>query len=314
MVRSFRVALGEILQKAAAENPDIAVLNADSSRVLNLSKFAEKFPGRMISLGISEADMISCAAGMSTTGIIPVVVGFSMFVSDKPFEQIRQSVCYPNLNVKIIATHAGLCVGKDGATHQNLEDIAILRTLPNMTIFVAADVAQTERAIESVIALEGPAYLRLGRDMAEDIYETAGEVVPGGSDLLADGKDVAIIACGLMVEKSLKAAEILKKEGISSAVLNAYCIKPLDENSILALAEKTGALVSVEDHTVIGGLGGAVAELLAKKHPVPIEFVGVNDVFGESGEQDDLYEKFGLTPQEIAAAARRAISRREKLI
>lgn len=312
MVRSFRVALGEVLQKIAENNSAIAVLNADSARVLNLSKFGEKFPEKMFGFGISEADMISCAAGMSTTGIIPVVVGFSMFVCDKPFEQIRQSVCYPNLNVKIIATHAGLCVGKDGATHQNLEDIAILRTLPNMNIFVAADVAQTERAIEAIMALDGPAYLRLGRDLAEDIYDTPRVVVPGGSDLLKDGNDVAILACGLMVDQSLKAAKLLEAEGINAAVLNVYSIKPLDEYSIINLAKKTGAIVSVEDHTIIGGLGGAIAELLAKNNPTPMEFVGVNDVFGESGEQDELYEKYGLAPTDIAAAAKRAISRRGK--
>jgi transketolase len=311
MVRSFRGALSDVLQKVASENPKIAVLNADSSRALNLTKFSENFPDRMFGIGISEADMISCAAGMSTTGLIPIVVGFSMFVTEKPFEQIRQAIAYPNLNVKIVATHAGLCVGKDGATHQALEDIAVMRTLPNFKIFVAADVNQTESAVEAMIKHDGPAYLRLGRDLAEDIYNGPEEVIPGGSDMLANGKDVTIAACGLMVEPALKAAEKLKEHGISASVINFYSIKPLDEKTLIDQAEKTGAIVSAEDHSVIGGLGSAIAEALIKNHPVPMEFVGVQDRFGESGEQDELYEKYGLTPDGIVQAAFKAISRKK---
>ena len=311
MTRSFRAALSEVLQEQARKNEKIAVLNADSARALNLSKFTEAFPDRMFCFGISECDMISCAAGMSTTGVIPVIVGFSMFVSDKPFEQIRQSICYPNLNVKIIATHAGLCVGKDGATHQNLEDIAILRTLPNMKIFVAADVSQTKSAIEEMLKYDGPAYLRLGRDLAEDIYDDNTSFVSGGSDVLTEGNDVTIVACGLMVNESLKAEKILKGQGINATVINAYSVKPIDEKTITEYSKKTGAIVSVEDHTVIGGLGGAIAELLAKNNPVPMEFVGVQDVFGESGEQHELYEKYGLTPEAIAQAAIRVIARKK---
>ena len=311
MIRSFRAALSEVLENAAAENPKIAVLNADSARALNLSNFIKKFPNKMFNIGISEADMLTTAAGMSTEGIIPVVVGFSMFVSAKPFEQIRQSICYPNLNVKIIATHAGLCVGKDGATHQNLEDMAILRALPNMKIFVAADIEQTKAAISAMIEHEGPCYLRLGRDLAEDIYDGPCEVKPGGSDVLKDGNDVAIFACGLMVERAIKAAEMLEKDGISAAVINTYCIKPLDEGTILEYAKRCGAVVSAEDHTVIGGLGGAIAELLARLRPTPQELVGVNDSFGESGEQEELYEKYGLTTGDIAAAAKKVMARKQ---
>lgn len=310
MIQSFRAALVDVLQKIAKQNSKVVVLNADSARALQLTKFAESFPDRIFGFGISEADMIASAAGMSTTGIIPVIVGFSMFVASKPFEQIRQSICYPNLNVKIIATHAGLCVGKDGATHQNLEDIAILRTLPNMKVLVAADVAQTTSAIETMMQQDGPAYLRLGRDLAEDIYEQGTPFRYGGSDLLVDGQDVTIIACGLMVNQALKAAQLLKAEGIHAAVLNAYSVKPLDQQAVLRLAEKTGAIVSAEDHMVIGGLGGAVAELLAKHRPTPMEFVGVQDVFGESGDQEDLYAKYGLAPEDMVAAAKKAIHRK----
>jgi transketolase len=311
MIRSFRNALSDSLMKLADADRDFVVFNADSARVLNLDVFKKTHPERIFCYGISEADMLSAAAGLSTTGLTPVVVGFSVFVTEKPFEQIRQSVCYPNLNVKIIATHAGLCVGQDGATHQNLEDLTIMRSLPNMSVLVAADAAQTEGAIRAMMAHHGPCYLRLGRDTSEDIYSETPEVEIGGSDLMADGGDVAIIACGLMVDQSLKAAKLLEAEGIKASVLNLYSIKPLDEPAIVALAKRTGALVTVEDHTVLGGLGGAVCEVLARSQPTPVEFVGIHDVFGESGTQEELFEKYGLTPDSIASAARRAVSRKK---
>ncbi len=311
MVRSFRASLSDALIQAAEKNPELVVLNADCARALSLKKFGEKFPDRMICVGISEADMLSTAAGLSTTGIIPVVVGFSMFVTEKPFEQIRQSIAYPHLNVKIIATHAGLCVGKDGATHQILEDLAIMRTLPGFKIFVASDVSETASCISEMIAHDGPAYLRLGRDLAEDIFEENKKVVSGGSDLLRDGKDVAIIACGLMVEQALKAAVLLEEEGISASVINAYSIKPIDEKTILSQAEKTESVVTVEDHSVIGGLGGAVSEFLSSIHPIHMEFIGIKDTFGESGDQEELYEKYGLTANHIAEASKKVIRRKK---
>ncbi|MDP4153220.1 MAG: transketolase C-terminal domain-containing protein [Bacillota bacterium] len=310
MRRSFRTILIDAIMKNAKDNPQVVVLNADSARALCLTKFGESYPDRMFSLGISEADMLATAAGMSTTGLIPIVVGFSMFVTEKPFEQIRQAIAYPNLNVKIIATHAGLCVGKDGATHQALEDIAVMRVLPNFKVFVAADVSQTESAIDSMILHEGPAYLRLGRDLAEDIYSEPKSIVPGGSDTLTEGMDVTIVACGLMVEQALKAADELKNMGVSASVINAYSVKPLDENTIISSARITGAVVSAEDHSVIGGLGSAIAETLVKNYPVPMEFIGVNDHFGESGDQDELYKKYGLTHKNIVEASLKAINRK----
>ncbi len=303
MQRSFRSNLIDAILSRAKDDPKIVVLNADSARALSLTKFVEQYPDRMFNVGISEADLVSTAAGLAATGLKPVVVGFSMFVSEKPFEQIRQVIAYPNLNVKIVATHAGLCVGQDGASHQALEDIAVMRTLPNFKVFVASDIADEKAAFSAMMDFEGPAYLRLGRDIANDIFEDGKTVKIGGSDLLQDGADVTIAACGLMVEPALHAARELEKKGISAAVLNVYSIKPLDEERLLSYARKTGAFVTAEDHSVIGGLGSAIAEFTAKNCPVPVRFVGVQDVFGESGLQDELYEKYGLTKEHIMEEA-----------
>lgn len=310
MIRSFRAALSSTLEEFAEQYPNMVVLNADCSRALMLSEFTKKYPHRMISVGISEADMVSMAAGFSTAGMIPIVTGFSMFVTEKPFEQIRQSIAYPNLNVKIIATHAGLCVGKDGATHQALEDIAIMRTLPNFKVFVASDINETKAALKEMLKHQGPCYLRLGRDLAEDVHPENKTFYTGGSDLLVEGKDCTVAACGLMVKVSLDAAELLRQENIHVNVVNIYSVKPIDKERILSCAEKTGAFVSVEDHTVMGGLGSAISEILIQNKPVPMEFVGVNDTFGESGDQDELFEKYGLTPKHVAKAVKRAIRRK----
>lgn len=308
MKKSFRSTLIDTIMENAEIYPNMVVLNADSARALKLTDFQAAYPDRMFGVGISEADLIGTAAGMATTGLIPVVVGFSMFVSEKPFEQIRQAVAYPNLNVKIIATHSGLCVGQDGATHQALEDMAVIRTLPNFKVFAAADVTETKAAVSAMLKHAGPAYLRLGRDLAEDIFEGPKEFVPGGADLLANGPDVTIAACGLMTEQALLAASQLSKEGIRSTVLNMYSIKPLPEDLLLGKAKETGAFVTAEDHSVIGGLGGAVSEFLSENYPVPVVKIGVHDHFGESGTQDQLYEKYGLTASHIVKAAKKAIS------
>ena len=292
------------------KNRKIVVLNADSAKAMKLDPLKQKFPENLLCFGISEADMLVEAAGMSTTGIIPVVVGFAMFVTEKPFEQIRQAIAYPNLNVKIIATHAGLCVGKDGATHQALEDIAIMRTLPNFKIFVAADVNEAKKAVDALIEHEGPGYLRLGRDLAVDIFESDKEVVPGGCDLLLEGEDAAVFACGLLVEPALRAAEILKKQDIKISVVNAYSIKPFNKDVLIEQAKKTGFIVSAEDHSVVGGLGSTMSEILSREYPVLMDFIGVQDRFGESGDQDELYKKYGLTADDIVAAVKNGIARK----
>lgn len=311
MKRSFRAALIDTMLSEAEKNSEVVILNADSARALKLTKFKSEYPDRMIGIGISEADMVTTAAGLATTGVCPVVVGFAMFVAEKPFEQIRQAIAYPNLNVKIIATHSGLCVGQDGATHQALEDMAVISSLPNFKVYTAADVNESSALIRLMLSQKGPAYLRLGRDLAEDIYQENKVVVPGGSDLLKNGSDVTIIACGLMVEQALIAADILEKEdNIKASVINAYSVKPLDEKTILEDVKKTGAVVTVEDHSVIGGLGAAVAALLGQNYPAPIEIIGVNDCFGESGTQDELYGKYGLNAKNIADRAKRVITRK----
>lgn len=307
MKKSFRATLIDAVLKNAEDYPNLVVLNADSARALKLTEFTSAYPDRMYGFGISEADMLCTAAGMAAAGLIPVVVGFSMFVSEKPFEQIRQAIAYPGLNVKIIATHSGLCVGQDGATHQALEDIAIMRSLPNFKVFAAADVTETKAAIHAMLKHSGPAYLRLGRDLAEDIFSGDKSFVPGGADILRDGGDVTIAACGLMTEQALIAASALRAEKIYASVLNLYSIKPLPETLLYEKARKTGAFVTAEDHSIIGGLGGAICEYLSGICPVPVQRVGVNDHFGESGTQYELYEKYGLTADHIIAAAKRAI-------
>lgn len=312
MKKSFRSSLINAITKSAENYPNMVVLNADSARALKLTDFSASYPDRMIGVGISEADLIGTAAGLATTGLIPVVVGFSMFVSEKPFEQIRQAIAYPNLNVKIVATHSGLCVGQDGATHQALEDMAVIRSLPNFKVFAAADVTETQAALLAMLKHDGPAYLRLGRDLAEDIFEGQKNFIPGGADVLREGDDVTIAACGLMVEQALIAAGILKSEGIHATVLNTYSIKPLPEDLLLEKAKKTGAFVTAEDHSVIGGLGSAVCEYLSENCPVPVIRVGVPDHFGESGTQDELYRKYGLTADNIIEAAKKAISMKNK--
>ena len=308
MKKSFRSTLIDTVMKSAKDYDNLVVLNADSARALKLTEFTKAWPDRMFGVGISEADMIGTAAGMAAAGLLPVIVGFSMFVSEKPFEQIRQAIAYPNLNVKIIATHSGLCVGQDGATHQALEDIAVMRALPNFKVYAAADVTETKAAVEAMLKHEGPAYLRLGRDLAEDIFDENKSFFPGGADVLREGSDVTIAACGLMVEQALLAASALRSGGIHATVLNTYSIKPLPEDLLLDRARKTKAFVTAEDHSVTGGLGGAISEYLSQTCPVPVIRVGVEDCFGESGTQDELYQKYGLTADHIVDAARRAIS------
>lgn len=311
---SFRDALGEELLALGEKVGSLVVVTPDLAKAVRINGFKKTYPERFISVGISEADCVTVAAGLATTGLIPVVAAFAMFAAVKPFEQIRNAIAYPGLNVKIFATHGGLCVGRDGATHQALEDIAIMRTLPNFTVITAADANETKAAMKAAVKHVGPVYLRLGRDQAEVVYTQEKEFVIGKADTLRTGSDVTIIACGLMVIEALKAAEILGNHGINARVVNMHSIKPLDADIVVKAAEETGAIVTAEDHSIIGGLGSAVAETIVSKYPVPMEQIGVRDSFGESGSQSELYAKYGLTAENIASAAQRAILRKRKAL
>lgn len=305
MLTSFREALASTFLEIAEENPSVMVLTPDLARALRIEKFVEDYSGQYISTGISEANTIGVAAGLAASGYTPIIAGFSMFIAEKPFELIRNIIAYPNLNVKFIATHGGICVGQDGATHQAAEDIAMLRTLPNFTVLTACDVAQTQAAIRAAIQHEGPVYVRLGRDKASEVYANGCEVKIGKSDVLADGSDVAIIAAGTLVANALAAAQKLKEDGISAAVINLYSIKPFDQETVLKYAQKCGRIVAAEDHSKFGGIGGTIAEYLSNVHPTRMEYVGLGDVFGESGRQEELYEKYGLDAPSIIAAVKR---------
>lgn len=310
-MQSFREALGAALLDLGRQNPKVVAVTPDLANAVKIQAFKREFPDRFVTVGVSEADCLSFAAGLAAAGFTPVVVGFAMFVAEKAFEQIRNAIAYPRLNVTIIATHAGLCVGRDGATHQALEDMAVMRTLPGFTVLAAADAAETAAAIRAAAAHPGPVYLRLGRDESKPVFPEGKAFAIGAADLLAQGDDLTLVACGLMTANALEAAQALAMEGIRARVLNMGSVKPLDTPALLAAARETGALVTVEDHSVIGGLGSAVLEALSRHVAVPVEMVGVADVFGESGSQEELYAKYGLDVPAIMAAARRALARKK---
>lgn len=299
-----REAYGETLRELGRRLDKIVVLDADLSTSTRTALFAEEFPLRFFNMGISEADMIGTAAGLAASGYIPFVSTFGVFATGRVYDQVRNSVAYTNLNVKIAASHTGLTVGEDGASHQTLEDIALMRVLPNMMVIVPADARQTTQAVEAIVEHEGPVYLRLGRSKVPQVIPPALPFDPGKGQVLREGRDLTFVATGIMVGIALQAAEILAREGLQAAVVNMHTIKPLDRELLAEMARKTGAIVTAEEHSIIGGLGGAVAEVLAEDHPVPLLRVGVKDVFGESGSPQALLDKFGLTAENLVAAAR----------
>ncbi|MGE1063179.1 transketolase family protein [Megasphaera paucivorans] len=310
MAKATRDAYGEALAELGAVNNDIVVLDADLSASTKTNVFKKAFPDRHFNVGIAEQDLIGVAAGLAATGKIPFASSFAVFATGRAFEQIRNSVCYPRLNVKIAATHAGITVGEDGATHQANEDVAIMRSLPNMSVVVPADAAETKAIIKWAAAYDGPVYIRMGRSKVPDIFDDSYQYTFGKGIVLQDGVDVTLIAMGIMVAKAQEAAKQLEKEGISAAVVNMSTIKPIDAAMITAYAKKTGAVVTCEEHTIMGGLGSAVAEVLGECCPVPLTRVGMNDVFGESGTPDELLVKFGLTAEHIVQAAKAVIARK----
>jgi len=297
--KATRTGFGEALLEMGKEDSSVVALCADLTGSLNMNLFRDAFPDRFIQAGIAEANMISMAAGLATMGKIPVATSFAVFATGRVYDQIRQSVCYSNLNVKICASHAGLTLGEDGATHQILEDIGLMRGLPRMTVVVPCDYSETIRATKAVIKHGGPVYLRFGRPNIPDFSRDDDGFEIGKSIELRAGKDVTVIACGIMVWKALEAAQILEKEGVSVRVINMHTIKPIDTLAIVCAANDTGAIVTAEEHQIYNGLGDAVAHVCAQNIPVPIEMVGVEDRFGESGKADDLLEKYKLTTADI---------------
>ena len=308
--KATRAAFGETLVELVAEGVDVVAVDADLSGSTTTKKLGEAHPDRLVNVGIAEQNMIDVAAGLSLTGRVAFTGSFAVFGTGRVYDQIRNTVCYSNLNVKIAPTHSGVTVGPDGGSHQMVEDIALMRVLPNMRVIVPADYAAAKAAIRLAAATDGPVYIRLGRASMPCIYEVGCELELGGSKVVREGSDVSLIACGIEVDQAMKAAEILAGQGVSAEVIDAYSIKPLDAEGILASVSKTGCAVTCEEHSVIGGLGGAVAELLCETDPHPLERVGMRDTFGTSGEPDELVEKFGLDAPSIAQAALKAIARK----
>ena len=289
---------------------DIVVLDADLSKSTKTEVFKKKFPERFINAGIAEQNMLSTAAGLATCGKVVFASSFAMFAAGRAFEQIRNSIAYPKLNVKIGATHAGISVGEDGATHQCLEDIGIMRTIPNMVIINPADDVEAKAAVKAAVEHDGPVYLRFGRLGVPVIFDENYKFELGKGVMLNDGTDVTIIATGLMVEAAINAEKMLKAEGISARVVNIHTIKPIDRDIIIKAAKDTGAVVTCEEHNIIGGLGSAVAEVLSEECPVPMERIGVKDEFGKSGVPAQLLKEYGLTAEDIVAAAKRVINKK----
>ena len=298
-----RQSYGEALVELGAEHDDFVVLDADLAAATQTGKFKAAYPDRFFDAGIAESNMVGIAAGIATTGRVAFASTFAMFAAGRAFEQVRNSIGYPHLNVKIGATHAGISVGEDGATHQCNEDIALMRTIPGMTVIVPCDDVEAKAAVRAAYEMEGPVYMRFGR-LAVPVVNDADsfEFEIGKGILMREGTDVTIVACGLMVQASLEAAEALAAKGISAEVIDMHTIKPLDEDIILESAKKTGRVLTVEEHSVIGGLGDAVCAVLSEKNPVPVKKLGVNDVFGESGPAVDLLHKYGLDAEGVERA------------
>ncbi len=305
-----RQAYGEYLAELGAKNKDIVVLDADLSGATKTSEFKKVFPERHFNAGIAECDMMGMAAGLSTTGKIPFASTFAIFGAGRAYEIVRNSICYPKLNVKIGCSHAGLSVGEDGASHQAIEDIALMRVLPNMTVLVPADGIETKRMMDAALAMDGPVYIRTCRLATENIMPEDYQFEVGKAAVMHQGDDVTIMAMGLMVERALGAAKALEDDGIHARVLNMGSVKPIDRDAIEKAAKETGAIVTAEEHSVIGGLAGAVCEVLAETTPAPVEKIGVQDQFGQSGKALEVLEAYGLTSDAIAEAAKKAIARK----
>ncbi|MBF4510834.1 MAG: transketolase family protein [Aeromicrobium sp.] len=308
--RATREAFGETLIELAAEGVDVVAVDADLSGSTTTAKFGAAHPDRFFNVGIAEQNMIGTAAGLAVAGKVPFTGSFAVFATGRAYDQVRNTVCYSNLDVKLAPTHSGITVGPDGGSHQMLEDIALMRVLPGMRVLVPADYVAAKAALRVAATTPGPFYVRLGRAGVPVIYDEDYVFELGRARVLREGVHVTLVACGVMVEQALAAADMLELEGIHAEVLDVATIKPLPAEQIAASASKTGAVVTCEEHSVIGGLGSAVAEALGERAPVPMTRVGVRDVFGTSGEPAELMEHFGLSATHIAAAAREVLERR----
>ncbi len=307
-----RDAYGDALVSLGKRRNDVVVLDADLSGSTKTSKFAKAFPDRFFNIGIAEQDMMGTAAGLAIAGKLPFVSTFAVFATGRAWEQVRQSICYPNLSVKIVASHAGITVGEDGGSHQSVEDIAVMRVIPNMTVVVPADGRETLQAVEAAAEHKGPCYVRVGRNKVPTLFGEDYKFKIGKAHVFNEGKDVAIIATGIMVAESLKARDLLKAEGIDAGVINMSTIKPIDADAVIAAAKRCGAIVTAEEHSIIGGLGGAVAEVLAEAGPAPLVRVGVKDAFGTSGDCEGLLKHYGISSVNIAAAVKEVIGKKKK--
>lgn len=308
--KATRDAYGEALRDLGRDHPEIVVLDADLAKSTKSATFGEAFPERFFNVGIQEANLVGMAGGMASCGKVPFISSFAAFVILKGFDQLRMAVSYPKLNVKVIGSHGGISIGEDGASQQSVEDVALACALPDFVVVVPSDEHQMRAVVRAAFEHNGPVYIRSGRPKAPLVYDAPPQFEFGRASKLRDGADLTIIANGLMVASALVAAERLAQDGIEARVLDMACVKPLDEDAVRSAAEDTGAIVVAEEHLVHGGLGARTAQVVATSHPVPMEFVGLNDTYAESGDPAALMEKYGLTWKEVDAAARRVVSRR----
>lgn len=298
-MKATRQSYGEALLELGRENENIVVLDADLSSATKTNLFAKEFPSRFFDMGIAEQNMMSTAAGISTCGKIPYASTFAVFAAGRAYDQIRNSICYPKLNVKICATHAGITVGEDGATHQMIEDISLMRTLPNMTVISTSDDTETKWAVKEISKINGPVYLRLARVEVPRIYEENQKFEIGKAIQIGDGNDATVFSTGVTVSEAIKAQEILSKEGINIRVVDIHTIKPIDREIIIKSAKETKKLISIEDHNIIGGLGSAISEVLTDEIPTKLIRLGIKDTFGKSGNAKELMKHFGITAEDI---------------
>jgi transketolase len=308
--KATRFGFGEGLVELGKENPKVFVLGADTASSVAINTFRDMFPDRFLNVGIAETNLLGMAAGLAVAGFIPFVATYGVFAAGRPWEQIRTTICYSNLNVKIGGSHSGLMVGPDGATHQALEEIAIMRCLPRMKVIAPCDLIETKKAVIASAYSDGPVYIRYGRENTPIFTNDSSPFEIGKANVLREGEDVAIMACGTMVYEALMAAELLEKKGIKARVVNIHTIKPIDEKAIISAAKECGAIVTAEEHQIYAGFGSAVAEILVRNCPVPVEMVAVNDTFGESGDPMDLMTKYGLRDVNIVEAVLKVFKRK----